>query len=354
VSSAAQTGGAAAQTFLTTLAASPVDTIITGLQTATTNIGNTITSVGASATELIQPTIDIATPDLKVLVNLGYGSVDHGYSTSPANVQTPFGVFPHVPPQEILAALQAGTEQGIHDFSHDLGTLLTTPPDVTLAPLTQLATNVSNNLSAGLTTVTGALSSPESFIAALQAANTQVTDAISSSAADAYATLLPTADIVNGLVTALPSYDVNLFLDGVEMMLNGDVTGGLVYAFGAPLAADTAAVVLLGGFEFRVLEHAATAIYYDITGKTPPAPGLGVAIYPKAPKRACRAPRRRPGTAVPPDLPTTGSAAAGAVSAPAKPAGSGPRRTTPPSRAPCSGTRPRRPPARRRCAAAGG
>jgi hypothetical protein len=60
VSSAAHTGGAAAQTFMTTLAASPVDTIITGLQTTTTNVSNTISGVGAAATELIQPTIDIA------------------------------------------------------------------------------------------------------------------------------------------------------------------------------------------------------------------------------------------------------------------------------------------------------
>ena len=226
------------------------------------------------------PLADLTEPDLRVLVNLGYGSVDHGYSTSPPNVQTPFGVFSGVPPQEIIAALNTGTQQGIHAFSHDLGTMLTTPPTGPTGALThleQFATNVSNYASDNLTTlstkVSSALSSPDSFISWLQAANTRVADAISSSASDAYATLLPTADIVNGLVTALPSYDVNLFLDGTEMILSGDITGGLTYALGAPIAADTAAVVLLGGFEFRVIEHAATSIYYDITGKTPPAPG---------------------------------------------------------------------------------
>jgi hypothetical protein len=151
--------------------------------------------------------------------------------------------------------------------------VLASPPSVTLAPLTQLATHVSDNLLAGLTTVSSALSSPDSFIEALQAANTRITDALSTSASAAYATLLPTADVANALLTAVPSYNLNLRLDGLEEALNGDVLGGLQYALVAPMAADRGLAVLFGGFELRVLEHAASQIYYDITGKTPPAPG---------------------------------------------------------------------------------
>jgi hypothetical protein len=47
----------------------------------------------------------------------------------------------------------------------------------------------------------------------------------------------------------------------------------LVYALGAPLAADTAMLTLFGGFELRVLEHAATQVIDDFKGVTPAPPG---------------------------------------------------------------------------------
>ena len=72
--------------------------------------------------------------------------------------------------------------------------------------------------------------------------------------------MLPTADIANALVTSLPSYDVNLFLSGIEMALNGDPTGGLIYAFGAPFAANTALYTMAAGFELEVLINAVEAI----------------------------------------------------------------------------------------------
>jgi hypothetical protein len=85
-----------------------------------------------------------------------------------------------------------------------------------------------------------ALSSPNSFIQALESANTAIANGISSGAANTYAVLLPTADSANALVTSIPSYNVNLFLNGVEQVVNGDPIGGLVYASGAPVAADVA------------------------------------------------------------------------------------------------------------------
>ncbi|MDT5220404.1 MAG: hypothetical protein QOF15_2509, partial [Mycobacterium sp.] len=84
--------------------------------------------------------------------------------------------------------------------------------------------------------------------------------AITNASANAYAVLLPTADIANVLVTTMPSYDFNLFLDGIEQAIDGDPLGGFAYALGAPLAADTAIVTLAGGFELIVLLNTVEAI----------------------------------------------------------------------------------------------
>src|SRR6202012_2314379 len=65
------------------------------------------------------PIADLVEPDLKVLVDLGYGSTDLGYSTNPANVPTPFGVLPPVSPLQVFGALAAGTQQGVSAFAAD-------------------------------------------------------------------------------------------------------------------------------------------------------------------------------------------------------------------------------------------
>ena len=40
------------------------------------------------------PLADLLQPDMKVLVDLGYGSITDGWSQGPANVPTPFELFP--------------------------------------------------------------------------------------------------------------------------------------------------------------------------------------------------------------------------------------------------------------------
>ena len=217
-----------------------------------------------------KPIADLLQPDLTVLVDLGYGSTTQGWSTGPPNVATPFGVIPPVPPHEIVSALVTGTPQGVSAFQADVRGLIASHPH--LPPLTSTIGSVSSHLSAGVTGLTSTLSSPDSFITALQEANTRIATAISGAASAAYGTLLPTADIVNALLTSVPAYDVNLFLSGMQQAINGDPIGGLVYAFGAPLAADTALLTLMGGFELRVLEHAATQIVDDFRGMTPAPP----------------------------------------------------------------------------------
>jgi hypothetical protein len=222
------------------------------------------------------PIADLVQPDLRVLVDLGYGSTTQGWSPDPPNVPTAFGVIPPVSPGAVLSALSTGTQQGIADFAHDVSDGIAGVPSLPNVALSSLTSTIGSAGTGGsnlLPALTSTLSSPDGFIHSLESANTRITDAISGSAAAAYATLLPTADIANALAVSMPSYDVNLFLNGVEQVVNGDPVNGLIYAFGAPVAADVALGTLAGGFEFRVLSRAATLIYYAVTGTQEPPLG---------------------------------------------------------------------------------
>jgi hypothetical protein len=222
------------------------------------------------------PIADLVQPDLRVLVDLGYGSTTQGWSPDPPNVPTAFGVIPPVSPGAVLSALSTGTQQGIADFAHDVSDGIAGVPSLPNVALSSLTSTIGSAGTGGsnlLPPLTSTLSSLDGFIHSLESANSRITDAISGSAAAAYATLLPTADIANALAVSMPSYDVNLFLNGVEQVVNGDPVNGLIYAFGAPVAADVALGTLAGGFEFRVLSRAATLIYYAVTGTQEPPLG---------------------------------------------------------------------------------
>ena len=202
------------------------------------------------------PLADLLQPDLTTIVNLGYGDPSVGYSTSPANLPTPFGLFPHVSPQLVANDLVAGAQQGVHAFVGDI-----TSEAAAAASLPSLAhtlTSMTGSGGAGLSlpALSSALSanfSPDSIIEAIQTRVTNFADSISTNVANAYSVLLPTADIANAAFITLPSYDVNLFLGGIQQAFTGDPLGGLEYAFVAPIAADTASLTLLGGFELIVL-----------------------------------------------------------------------------------------------------
>ena len=134
-----------------------------------------------------KPIADLLQPDLTVLVDLGYGSTTQGWSTGPPNVATPFGVLPPVPAHEIVSALVTGTHQGVNAFQADLRGLITSPPHI--SPLSHLEStigSVSSHLSTGVTGLTSSLSSPDSFIEALETANTRFANTVSGVASDAY------------------------------------------------------------------------------------------------------------------------------------------------------------------------
>jgi hypothetical protein len=68
---------------------------------------------------------------------------------------------------------------------------------------------------------------------------------------------------------SIPSYDVNLFLNGISEVVNGNPIQGLMDAFGDPTAANIGLTTLAGGFEFISIENSLDTI---LTGN--PNPGI--------------------------------------------------------------------------------
>jgi hypothetical protein len=208
------------------------------------------------------PLADLLQPDLRYLVNWGYGDPNYGYSTGYADVSTPFGVFP---PLSATAALPgdliSGTQQGIIAAAGDLqaeGLPPLSPPSLSLpSPSTLLPTGVS------------LVSDANGAILGIENANTAFATSLASDVSTAYATLLPTADIATALVTTLPSYDLNLFLNGISQAINGQPVQGLFNAIGQPIAADVGLGTLAGGVEFLVVASALDTI---LTGAPHPSP----------------------------------------------------------------------------------
>ena len=180
-----------------------------------------------------------------------------GTHTRPPRPRTPArslarwgSVFPHVSRALIAQDLVTGAHQGATAFVSDMHA---EAAGVSLSSLSHSLTSIAGTGAADVHALTSPLSSPDSIIETIQGAVTNVANEISGTAANLYAALLPTADIVNGVVTVFPAYDVNLFLSGIQQAINGNVLGGLEYALVAPIAADTGLLTLAGGFELLVL-----------------------------------------------------------------------------------------------------
>ena len=178
------------------------------------------------------PLADLLQPILRPIVNLGYGDPDYGWSTAPANVHTSIGILPGLDEFAKLPGLLAsGTQQGIQAFADDLAHLSLPDP----AALT-------GNLAA--VDPSTALSAPTDFA-------TNAVNAITAATASAYSTLLPTADIVNALVTSLPLYNVDLFWANLDNPID---------AIGLPISADAGLLTMALGVEALVIAGAAKDI----------------------------------------------------------------------------------------------
>ncbi len=191
------------------------------------------------------PLADLLQPDMTVLVNLGYGSITDGWSQGPANVATPFDLFPtDLNWSDVLTALVNGVPQGIqaaiadleNPHNYQIPSLLDNP---TLAPLVDAAytSGLIDTLQPTPDQLTQALlggSFPLSDATLLSPPADLVNDLTSTLSAD-YASVLPIADTINALTTTLPAFDASLFLDQLE-------AGNLLAAIGDPIAADVALV----------------------------------------------------------------------------------------------------------------
>ncbi len=94
---------------------------------------------------------------------------------------------------------------------------------------------------------------PADVLRALQTVNNQFVGGVTGGFSTAYSTLLPTADIATAALVSLPSYDFNLFLDGLIQASNGQPVEGLVNAIGNPIAATMGLLPFLGGLELAAI-----------------------------------------------------------------------------------------------------
>jgi hypothetical protein len=210
------------------------------------------------------PLADLLQPDLTVLVNLGYGNPDYGFSAGPdgllpANVPTMFGLFPDVNPQTVLQDLVTGAQTGLAAFESAISTEMS---EISTGGLSSLLGSSSTTSTTSLSDLLAALSTDLSSPAALSTTLTDVVNAFSGAASSAYGLLLPTADIVNALVTSLPAYDASLFTDNLQ-------SGDLLDAIGLPVAFNTAGYTLAAGVEYLSVEMTVSEIMSDFSALIP-------------------------------------------------------------------------------------
>jgi hypothetical protein len=207
------------------------------------------------------PLADLLQPDLSVLVNLGYGSITHGWGPGPADVPTPFGL---VPPLSVLEqvpqALARGMQQGITAAVADLQnpdnyhiSLQSILDSGGLTPLLDAAKAAgfidTTNLSQLLTIPSLLQAGKEAltFIgfpvsdATLLSSPTDILNDLTATVSADYAALLPIADTVTAFFTSLPAYDATLIAADLQ-------AGNLLDAIADPLVADL--VLLPAGIGF--------------------------------------------------------------------------------------------------------
>ena len=192
------------------------------------------------------PIADLIQPVLKVIVDLGYADPAHGFTTGVqplANVQVPFGLFPKVSLQEVLAKLGAGVKQGITDFIKDFGPNGSIAQEISAMKMGAMSGAVGNNV-----------------VLKLQNAITGFANWLSTAVSSLYTPLLPTADIVNALLISIPAYDVKLVLNSIKQMISGEPIRGLINAIGLPIASTVGLVTYASLIELLVWGESAIAL----------------------------------------------------------------------------------------------
>ncbi|KAA8967044.1 PE-PPE domain-containing protein [Mycobacterium sp.] len=200
---------------------------------------------------------DLLQPDVEVLVNLGYGDPAYGWVNDNANVPTPAGLFPSLADLEkVPGLLVAGTEEGIQDAISDIE-----HP----AQLFSLASNPVLRLL------------EESYVAAVTFKDIAISpgsdtplgivDALSGAASSLYGTLLPTADIINALLTTVPAEDLTIFAYELSQ-------GNVLDAIGMPVAVNAALLPLGGLFDIIAVGEGVFTAGLDLASPFIEIPGL--------------------------------------------------------------------------------
>jgi PE-PPE domain len=194
------------------------------------------------------PIADLVQPDLRVLINLGYGSITNGWSPDPANVVTPIGLFPtNINPADVLTALANGAVQGVTNALNDLKT----PQLLDLSPLSPFLSGLS---AIGFTpSATPSLQDLLNAFAIIGNTGSPVTPANFGSQLLSLPKVL--ADTTTALTANLAQYDAQLFSNQLA-------SGNVLNAAGLPIAADlgVAPFALIFGGIFPVLEAVATTV----------------------------------------------------------------------------------------------
>lgn len=177
-----------------------------------------------------KPLADLLGPDLTVLINLGYGTDNLGYST-PANVPTPFGLFPDVNFVTVMSELLGGAQQGSSAFVGDLA-------HFSFASMLQAASSAVTAAPVAIPT------------------GTDIVEGITKAIYSLWTLGYQTGDILNAALTSLPAYDVSLFLNNLANPID---------AVGLPIAADVGLLTLVTGFEFELVGQALSAVAADLT-----------------------------------------------------------------------------------------
>jgi hypothetical protein len=188
---------------------------------------------------------DLLQPDLKVLVNLGYGADNLPYSEYP-DVATPAsGLFPDVNPATVLDNLATGAQQGIQNFLADLKDI---SPSSIVAGMTNPAADV-----------TPLDLDPSNFVTELQTVLTDNANALGILVAAPLDTFMPLVDIGSAVLTQLPTVTTNLVLAGFDQLASGNVDAAFA-DFTDPIGGTTG-LLSIGAFELlSVVEEAAQRV----------------------------------------------------------------------------------------------
>lgn len=206
-----------------------------------------------------KPLVDLIQPDLSILINLGYGQIGGvdpstglilgGWDPGPANVPTPFELFPtNLNWGDVLTALGQGAQQGfeaaVQEFQNPANYQLPTVQD-------ELGSEVAAGYLQGyydtpdpslLQVLQGTLANAGFPVsdATWASSPTDIINDLTATASFDYSTLLPAADAVVALLVSLPTYDATVFVDQLE-------AGNLLGAFGDPIAADVGLIPGIAG-----------------------------------------------------------------------------------------------------------